>query len=298
MHSREWLFEAERNIKVKKQLGLLSDADIDTVLGLINKVNEQDEPYDPRAKFRKKNKFVDAPPVSNTAKPNTSPVSPNVSSTKSKSNDIESIIKNLSEKDKQLLAATLQKEKEQRVQQKRKRSSAKQPVTKTSTEPKKSSGMLGKIILGLLIGIGGAAYFTDTTPQSNTTTTQAEPRQNDANKKFLRAGEMAPYKIKRFIAQSAYDEDSLKFRNWKMHAIQDPDNPNAGVYLMVSGEVNGKNRLGAYVGFKKFIIAIDPETGELESGKYYTEEDQRYFMVYELMKSMKTIDAPIPGPSD
>lgn len=49
------------------------------------------------------------------------------------------------------------------------------------------------------------------------------------------------------VAAELIDGESARFRNVKKHAV-------AGV----CGEVNAKNRLGAYTGFKRFIVFGEP----------------------------------------
>lgn len=308
MQSKEWLVEAESNIKVKKQLKLLSNADIDIVLNKIKSLSTKKEGREKRSNYvslKGKSSFQDSDQDDTEAiatKPKNTVKS--VTKTKKKKTqptNIDIILRNLSDKDKALLAATLQKEKNQRETEQSKTTTVELPK-RVAPQIKSSSGSLAKAVLALIaalpIGlIGGYKGAEMLFSPQNEPVAQEKPEQSDANKKFLRAGEMAPYKIKRYISQSAYDEDSLKFRNWKMHAIfENPNDKNASTWLMVSGEVNGKNRLGAYVGFKKFIAAIDPDTGEVDSGKYYSEDDSRYYQVLQLMNSYKTLDAPIVGP--
>jgi hypothetical protein len=58
-----------------------------------------------------------------------------------------------------------------------------------------------------------------------------------------------PQKIKALIAKVPYDffdPSSAKFRNLRKAATQYPDRT-------ICGQVNAKNRLGAYVGFKPFF---------------------------------------------
>jgi hypothetical protein len=55
----------------------------------------------------------------------------------------------------------------------------------------------------------------------------------------------------RYIVESRLkDKGSAKFRNEAIYPVPNKDN----VYLMC-GEVNAKNSLGAYVGFKRFIVS-------------------------------------------
>ena len=110
---------------------------------------------------------------------------------------------------------------------------------------------------------------------------------------IVEMAKMAPYKVARLIKRTAFDGDSLKFDDWRMKSVS--DNSGDG-WLIITGSVNGKNKLGAYVGFKEFIATIDPDTGEVQ--KLYMENDPRYAQASALISTFKTnLSAPISGPS-
>jgi hypothetical protein len=117
----------------------------------------------------------------------------------------------------------------------------------------------------------------------------------DATAKFIKNGKDAPYKVARFIKRTAFDGDALKFDNWTMKAVSDPADPE-GIFLIITGSVNGKNKLGAYVGSKEFMAMIDPDTGEVD--KLYMENDPRYAQASALISKFKTnLSTPVSGPS-
>lgn len=113
-----------------------------------------------------------------------------------------------------------------------------------------------------------------------------------AQKKFIDYAEKAPYKIVRVLKKTLYDADSAQFRNWEMKAV---DDGSGGTYLVITGEINGKNKLGGYVGFKPFYAMIDPDTGEVD--KTYLSSDPKYPTVVALLSTMKTkATMPLLGP--
>jgi hypothetical protein len=304
MKSKEWLFEAEQNVAKKKldqQLNMLSNQEIDYLLSVLLSNNLQEEqinrtPEEIEDMIRRGFDPVTGNKITSPAAQAAISNQPKATTTKQtsirkKSQEevqVKKTIAQLPKKEKEALKKVLQQEKVKREKK-----------GKKVDAPKKPAGMLSKIVVGLAIAIGALAAIPDSPKDAEQQTTAQQDEQPDDNKMLMKAGENAPWRIKRYVAQSAFDEDSLKFRNWKMHFIfENPDDKNASTWLMVSGEVNGKNRLGAYVGFKKFIAAIDPYTGEVDSGKYYTEDNEKYYQVLALMKSYKTLDAPIIGPSD
>lgn len=63
---------------------------------------------------------------------------------------------------------------------------------------------------------------------------------------------MKEHKAKAYIASKLLDPSSAQFRNLKR---------NGG---SLCGEVNGKNRFGAYVGFQTFFASLDGDIGMVE----------------------------------
>jgi hypothetical protein len=61
-------------------------------------------------------------------------------------------------------------------------------------------------------------------------------------------------KAKRIIVETLIDPSSVQFRNTREHNG------------WVCGELNGKNRLGAYVGFKRFVVKLDKSEGLVDPG--------------------------------
>jgi hypothetical protein len=268
MLSKEFIFEAESNIKVKKYLDLLSDTDIENVLKMLQ-MNEQGEQFS----YKDFIKSTAATPQKNKSTSSATPKTkssklPKVKKSNNNKQDIDDVIKNLSKKDKESLASTLKKEKQ-------KRATKQKPAAKV-VQPKKSSGFLGKIIVGLAIAIGALSAMPDDPKTSDQTTAS---QQQDG--KYYSMFQNAPYKIASMIKNTAFDEDSLKFKNWKVHLINDKESNTA--WGLISGEVNGKNKFGAYVGYKSFVASIDFDSGEIQ--KLYMEDDPKYMQVMALMKS-------------
>jgi hypothetical protein len=110
---------------------------------------------------------------------------------------------------------------------------------------------------------------------------------------IVEMAKMAPYKVARLIKRSAFDGDSLKFDDWRMKSVSDKSGDG---WLIITGSVNGKNKFGAYVGFKQFLATIDPDTGEVQ--KLYMENDPKYIQALALISTFKTnLSTPVHGPS-
>ena len=67
------------------------------------------------------------------------------------------------------------------------------------------------------------------------------------------------------VASKLFDPDAAKFQSLTRHTAAFPDEPP----VSICGEVNGKNRYGAYVGFRRFVVdprarkvKIDPDNPE------------------------------------
>jgi hypothetical protein len=104
---------------------------------------------------------------------------------------------------------------------------------------------------------------------------------------------LAPYKVARLIKRTAFDGDSLKFDDWRLKSVSDKSGDTG--WLVITGSVNGKNRFGAYVGFKQFIATIDPDTGAVQ--KLYMENDPKYIQALALISTFKTnLSIPVTGP--
>ena len=70
---------------------------------------------------------------------------------------------------------------------------------------------------------------------------------------------------KALVASKLFDPDAAKFQSLARHTAAFPDEPP----VSICGEVNGKNRYGAYVGFRRFVVdararkvEIDPDNPE------------------------------------
>jgi hypothetical protein len=313
MHSREFLIEAETNIKVKKAdqlLDQLSDQDLVLVAKLLQgsleeavqdlmvhkKAGKRIEgrpsdfiAYDDGTKTAKRyletNNGLQVSDVRYKPPPHgyTAPALA-VAPAPVQAPEVKQYVASLDNKEKEALLNAVKKESKKRKSEPKK------------SEPKKSSS--GKVVAGVLAGLLALGIYLspDYEPNKNNTTSQqttVQDKQPDANKKFMKQAENGPYKIARQIRQTAFDEGSLKFRNWKMNAVKSDD---GGVWLIITGEVNGKNRYGAYVGYKNFFASIDPDSGEVQ--KLYTEGDPKYAQAVALIKSFKDIStAPLMGPS-
>jgi len=312
MKPSEFLFEAEQNIKKAKAnqyLDQLSDADLVAVASLL-KGSLEESAQDLSAQ-KKAGKRIDGRPsdfiayddTTQTAKRyqetpqglrvldvNYSPpprgyVSPGQSAPViTPQPEVKQYVASLDNKEKEALLNVVKKEAKKRKSEPKK------------SEPKKSSS--GKVVASVLAGLLALGIYLspDYEPNKNNTTSQqttVQDEQPDANKKFMKQAENGPYKVAREIRKTAFDEGSLKFRNWQMNAVKSDD---GGVWLIITGEVNGKNRYGAYVGYKNFFASIDPDSGELQ--KLYMEDDPKYMQALALIKSYKdTITAPLMGPS-
>lgn len=67
------------------------------------------------------------------------------------------------------------------------------------------------------------------------------------------------------LSDTLFDADSAKFRN--LREVEDSKDG-----LVICGEVNAKNRMGAYIGFRRFVgvpkdrfSAVDPQAGQDDS---------------------------------
>ncbi len=76
----------------------------------------------------------------------------------------------------------------------------------------------------------------------------------------LKVREKLMVDAKESIASSLKDPDSARFRN----VFTSPK------MLAVCGDVNAKNSMGGYVGFRRFIVAKD-KSGTEEDGTYFVE---------------------------
>ena len=123
-------------------------------------------------------------------------------------------------------------------------------------------------------------------------TAKQDISKDDNSTKIVNMAKMAPYKVARHIKRTAFDGDSLKFDDWKMITVSEKSGDG---WLVITGSVNGKNKFGAYVGFKEFLATIDPDTGEVQ--KFYMDNDPKYLQVLALMSTFKTnLSTPISGP--
>lgn len=72
--------------------------------------------------------------------------------------------------------------------------------------------------------------------------------------------------VKEQVAAQLVDPDSAKFRNVEMRVAA---SDKGGTFELVCGEVNGRNKLGAYAGFRRFAA-------EIEAGNIYIDPQTRY----------------------
>jgi hypothetical protein len=166
-------------------------------------------------------------------------------------------------------------------------------------------GMIRKVLVGFGIGVvigGSIASYENHADKSPVAKAQPTPKVQAAKvqpkpepaETINKKAEMAPYKVARLIKRTAFDGDSLKFDDWRMKVVSD-NSADTG-WLVVTGSVNGKNKFGAYVGFKQFLATIDPDTGEVQ--KLYMENDPKYVQALALMSTFKTnLSVPAYGPS-
>lgn len=97
-----------------------------------------------------------------------------------------------------------------------------------------------RIVLIGFVGIAGAAFA-----QSNAELgAQPAPVTNYSKAEIARRGNIAITKVKAAIKESARDPDSVRYRNVKIAS-------NDG--SLICGEVNSKNSMGGYTGFKRFV---------------------------------------------
>lgn len=289
MKSKEWLFEAEQNVakkKIDQQLDQLSDQEIDALLSMIDKsLDEGRFDYDPLA---------DVPREPRLPKPQKQPQAPRPQpqqqkkqpQPQQKKSEVKAYVDDLANKQKETLKAVLQKEKEEREKTGEK-------VNKPAKSPSELKKWLQVLLVSAAIGIGGAAFLgTGSSDKDNKQTAQTSQAES-GNKKIIGMMNKAPYTVKRQIKRTAYDEDSLKFRNWQSHLS--PDGQGGG-WILVTGEVNGKNKLGGYVGYRAFIASIDPNSGQVQ--KLYMDNDPKYILAMKLLQHKETVTIPIPyGPS-
>ncbi len=66
------------------------------------------------------------------------------------------------------------------------------------------------------------------------------------------------------VVYDFFDPSSPLFRNERVYALENGDK-------VICGEVNGKNRMGAYVGFSPFYIRYGIEAGEVAARTIRTE---------------------------
>jgi hypothetical protein len=62
-------------------------------------------------------------------------------------------------------------------------------------------------------------------------------------------------KAKERVADELSDPDSAKFRKLFLSEFVNPNNGQAGLWLC--GEINAKNKMGGYVGYRQFFIKAD-----------------------------------------
>ena len=161
--------------------------------------------------------------------------------------------------------------------------------------------VLGLTVIGAIVG-GSIASYQNQADKAPTPVAKAQPKVQAATVQpkpeptstIVEKANMAPYKVARLIKRTAFDGDSLKFEDWRMKSVS--DNSGDTGWLVITGSVNGKNKFGAYVGFKQFLATIDPDTGEVQ--KLYMENDPKYIQALALMSTFKTnVSVPVHGPS-
>lgn len=62
-------------------------------------------------------------------------------------------------------------------------------------------------------------------------------------------------KAKERVADELSDPDSAKFRKLYLSEFVNPNNGQAGLWLC--GEINAKNKMGGYVGYRQFFVKDD-----------------------------------------
>jgi hypothetical protein len=134
---------------------------------------------------------------------------------------------------------------------------------------------------------GGASKPAPVAKPTPAPVVKAEPPKSGTKeeaKTALKFVQAAPYKISRILKRSAFDGDSVKFTDWKNIIIDDGA---GGAWLVITGAMNGKNRLGAYVGYKNFFATVDPDNGEIQ--KLYMEGEPAYAAAMALMSTSKIV---------
>jgi hypothetical protein len=74
----------------------------------------------------------------------------------------------------------------------------------------------------------------------------------------------APYDLrvgKALLLDTMYDAESARLRHVKRHAAVLKDSPSP---VSICGEVNGKNHMGAYVGFQRFVVELKDKSVEID----------------------------------
>ena len=74
---------------------------------------------------------------------------------------------------------------------------------------------------------------------------------------------------KALVASVLFDPDAAKFRSLERHAAAFADQPP----VSICGEVNGKNRFGAYVGFRRFVVDLKARAVKIDPGNPETFDD-------------------------
>jgi hypothetical protein len=74
---------------------------------------------------------------------------------------------------------------------------------------------------------------------------------------------------KQKLLTTFYDGDSARFRDVKRHTAEMPKTSP----VAICGEVNGKNRYGAYVGFQRFVVELPAREVKLDPQIKTTEND-------------------------
>ena len=75
-------------------------------------------------------------------------------------------------------------------------------------------------------------------------------------------------KAKELVAAQLFDPSSAQFRNLYVSTR------NPGV---ICGEVNGKNRFGGYVGFRRFVANTNVSVAEIDPAATYSPETRQVF---------------------
>lgn len=86
------------------------------------------------------------------------------------------------------------------------------------------------------------------------------------------------YKIKvseKVVADGMYDPAAAQFRNAMMRTVPEVGGKISDAYC---GEVNGKNQMGAYVGFRRVVVIGDPPTTWIDPQWETTERQVRNYV--------------------